>query len=59
MTTPNDKPSQQPKHRNHRQWIEGLLVSAQDREWFGTITIEVKRGTINLVRSEQTLKPPQ
>jgi len=46
------------KQANQRQWVEGLLVSAQKREWFGKITIEIKRGLIDMVRSEETLKPP-
>lgn len=50
--------SQLPKQRSERQWIEGLIVSAQERKWFGTITIEVKRGMVHLVKAEQTLKPP-
>ena len=52
-------PRTEKKQRDHRQWIEGLLVSAQKRGWFGTITVEIKKGMINLVRSEETLKPPQ
>lgn len=50
--------SRQPKQRSERQWIEGLIVSAQERGWFGTIKIEVKRGRVHLVTAEQTLKPP-
>lgn len=42
----------------HRKWVEGLLVSAQKRKWFGTITIEIKRGMISMARCEETLKPP-
>lgn len=41
-----------------RKWVEGLLVSAQNRQWFGRITIEIKRGMIHLVSQEETLKPP-
>jgi len=40
------------------QWVNGLLVSAQKRHWFGKITIEIKRGLIDVVRSEESLKPP-
>ena len=46
------------KQLQHRQWIEGLLTSAQKRNWFGTITIDFKRGVIDLVHCEETLKPP-
>jgi len=42
-----------------RNWIEGLLVSAQKRRWFGTMTIEVKNGLVSLIRNEETLKPPK
>jgi hypothetical protein len=51
----NDTPQVQ---LSQRKWVEGLLVSAQNRQWFGTITIEIKKGVIDLVRSEETLKPP-
>ena len=44
-------------HTN-RQWVESLLVSAAGRQWFGTITIQIRRGEIDLVESKQTLKPP-
>jgi len=50
--------SRLPKQRSDRQWIEGIIVSAQERGWFGTITIEVKKGMVYLVKAEQTLKPP-
>lgn len=43
----------------HLQWVQSLLTSAQNRDWFGTITIEVKRGVIDLVKTEQTFKPPE
>jgi hypothetical protein len=46
------------QQQTERRWVEGLLVSAQKREWFGTIRIEIKRGMIDLVASEETLKPP-
>ena len=45
--------------KEHRNWINGLLTSAQKREWYGKITVEFKRGEIDLVRSEQTMKPPK
>lgn len=47
------------KQKNQLQWIQGLLVSAQKRRWYGKITIEIKQGMIDLVRSEETLKPPE
>ena len=46
------------KQRTERQWIEGLLVSAQNRRWYGKITIEIKCGMIDLVWTGETLKPP-
>ena len=53
-----ENPKVKEEHKSQRQWIEGLLVSAQKRQWFGKITIEIKRGIIDLVRSEESLKPP-
>ena len=47
------------KQEEELRWIQGLLVSAQKRRWFGKITIEIKAGMIDLVRSEETLKPPR
>lgn len=46
------------KQKTQRQWVDGLLVSAQNRDWFGKITIEIKRGMIDVVISEESLKPP-
>ena len=59
-TSPPSNPrlSQLLKQQSERQWIEGLRVSAQERQWFGIISIEVKRGMVHLVKAAQTLKPP-
>lgn len=46
------------KQNTQRQWVNGLLVSAQKRNWYGNLTIEIKRGFIDIVRSEETMKPP-
>ena len=46
------------KQATQRKWVEGLLVSAQNRSWYGKITIEIKRGFVDIVRSEETMKPP-
>ena len=46
------------KQEEEVHWVKGLLVSAQKRRWYGKITIEIKAGMIDLVRSEETLKPP-
>ena len=55
----SDNPKMLKKQQSQLKWIQGLLVSAQNRKWFGKITIEVKRGMIDLVRSEESLKPPE
>ena len=47
------------KQEEELRWVNGLLVSAQKRGWFGTITVEIKKGMIDMVRSEETLKPPK
>jgi len=61
MTTinPSKNPNILRKQEEQLHWIKGLLVSSQKRRWFGKITIEIKRGMIDLVRSEETLKPPE
>lgn len=46
------------KQKKQLEWVKGLLMQAQGRKWFGTITIEIKNGMIDLVRNEETLKPP-
>ena len=46
------------KQLSERKWIEGVLTNAQSRRWYGTIKIELKKGLIDLVYLEETLKPP-
>ena len=52
-------PNVERKQQTQRNWVDGLLVSAQNRNWFGKITIEIKKGMIDLVKSEESLKPPE
>ena len=47
------------EHQGQLQWVEGLLVSAEKREWFGNITIQIKRGMIDSVLLAKSLKPPK
>jgi len=53
---PSKQEQQQAEQRN---WVDALLVSAQKRNWFGKITIEIKRGMIDVVCQAETLKPPK
>ena len=46
------------KQRADRQWIEGLLVSAQKRNWYGDLHIKFKRGMVDIVSANKTMKPP-
>jgi len=56
---PEEYPSNvEQRQLSQRQWVNGLLVTAQKRDWFGTITIEIKRGMIDKIRKEESLKPP-
>jgi hypothetical protein len=55
----NKNPALEKKQKTHRQWVEGLLVSAQNRKWYGKITITIKNGMIDVVGSEETFKPPE
>lgn len=41
------------------RWLNSLLTSAQKRRWYGKITIDIKCGRIDLVKSEESLKPPR
>jgi len=50
---------QDQKQRDQLQWVQAILTSAQSRGWYGKITIEVKRGVVDLVRCEETLKDGQ
>jgi len=42
-----------------RIFVESILMSAQKREWHGTISVDIKRGEIVLVRREETFLPPK
>ena len=52
-------PDRTSKQKTQLKWVEGLLVSAQNREWYGKITIEIKRGMIDVLINEESLKPPK
>lgn len=54
----NDHSKIQEHQATQRKWVEGLLVSAQNRGWYGTISIKIKKGMIDVVLSEESLKPP-
>ena len=45
--------------REEREWVESFLQSAQQDEWFGRIIVEFKRGQIDILRHEETFKPPK
>lgn len=51
------------KKEEQRLWLlehlNGLLTSADKRDWFGKISIDIKRGMIDMVRVEKTVKPPE
>ena len=53
-----ENPQVRKKQKFERQWVEGLLVSAQKRKWYGNITIKLKRGMIDVVESLDSQKPP-
>lgn len=42
----------------HRGWVNNILSSAQDRKFYGTITIHVANGTITRAEKLESLKPP-
>jgi hypothetical protein len=46
------------KQNNQLQWLKALVMSAQNRDWYGSITIEIKRGMIDKVMKVESLKPP-
>lgn len=53
------KLKQEQKKEKERQWVEGILMSAQNRSWHGTISVVIKRGEIVLVKKEETFLPPK
>lgn len=48
----------QKKNLEDRRWVQGLLVLAEQRKWYGTLGIEFKAGKILLVHKDETIKPP-
>jgi len=47
------------RQEKNRQYVESILRTAQHRHWHGTISVDIKRGEIVLVRREETFKPPK
>jgi len=47
------------KQQEQLRWLYAQLVSAQKRQWFGNINIQIKKGMIDLVDIHETLKPPE
>lgn len=47
--------------RRQKEWVERVIEAALsvERNWYGTISIEVKAGRIDKVLSTQSLKPPK
>lgn len=41
-----------------RVWVNSLFTVAQQREWFGTITIKMERGKVVRLVKEESLLPP-
>jgi len=58
VSVPRINPKVLRQQEEERRWINGMLVSAQKRRWYGKMTIEIKAGMIDIVRNEETLKPP-
>jgi len=47
------------RQEKDRQYVESILMTAQQRDWHGTISVDIKRGEIVLVRREETFKVPK
>lgn len=47
------------RQRDDITWIEAILESAQRRDWYGAISIQVRNGIIDLVECKETLKDGQ
>lgn len=45
------------RREKERKWVEELLIKAQDKRWYGNITIQIKNGMIDIVKCGQTFKP--
>lgn len=46
-------------HDVQRAWVLQVLGSAQQRGFFGTITIKMEQGAIKRVLKEESLMPPE
>ena len=46
------------RHERERKWLEELLSEVQGQEWYGKMTITVKKGFVDAVLKEESLKPP-
>ncbi|MHA1344966.1 MAG: hypothetical protein ACTSO3_01065 [Candidatus Heimdallarchaeaceae archaeon] len=57
--TPIKNPEILKRQEFQLQWIQGLLVSAQKRRWYGKITMEIKNGMVHEVTNIETLRPPE
>lgn len=51
-------PKKDRRNEEHRRWIDGLVSSAQQRNWHGKIEIHFKKGQVDKVLTEESLKPP-
>jgi hypothetical protein len=46
------------KQENELDWLVNILKSVQKRGWYGTVAINFKRGMIDLLEKNETVKPP-
>lgn len=53
------KPDQIKQDETDRDWIDGLVRSAQLRDFFGSLIIRFEAGSVKRVVKEENLMPPK
>jgi len=49
----------QKQHESDITWVNGIVASAQKREWFGEITLKVEGGMMKRAITAQSHVPPK
>jgi len=44
--------------REQREWLSNLVCSCQNRQFYGTMSVQFKNGDIVLAEQSETFKPP-
>ena len=47
------------EHERQRQWVESLLTRVQQEEFYGKLTLTIRKGRVETALKEESLKLPQ